>query len=72
MKVKNGIASRSSLEMMPCTRSGNACSNCQSKWPVRMPSPPKKRPTAPRENATGKPISMKQIIPRNISGGMMP
>src|SRR6185437_13119335 len=35
-----------------------------------MPSRPKKIPTAPRENATGKPISSVTISPQNISGAM--
>jgi len=43
-----------------------------SKWPVQIPITPKKRPTAASEKATGKPISMKTIMPPNINGGSTP
>src|SRR5215207_1757536 len=72
MKVKNGIASSSSLETMPKKRKGNACRKFGSKCWVAMPSMPKKRPTAASENATGKPISKNRIMPPNIRGGMTP
>src|SRR5690348_5085821 len=72
MKVKNGIESSRSLEMMPYTRNGKACKNEGSKWPVLIPRTPKKSPTAASEKATGNPTNMKTIIVPNISGGNMP
>ena len=53
MNVKNGIASRMSLAMMPNTRSGSACSRLKLKNPASMAMKPKTSPTAARENATG-------------------
>ena len=53
MNVKNGIASRMSLAMIPKTRSGSACSRLKPKNPSWMAMKPKTSPTAARENATG-------------------
>jgi len=53
MKVKNGIASRVWLDMMPSTRSGSACSSCGPNAPAWMPISENARPTAASENATG-------------------
>ncbi len=66
MKVKNGIDSSRSFEMMPKNRNGSACKNTGSKCPVKMPRIPKNSPTA------GNPINMKQIMVPNIKGGMTP
>ena len=53
MKVKNGIASSSSFDMMPKTRSGIACNNATPKKPCSMAITAKTSPTADSEKATG-------------------
>ena len=53
MKVKNGIASSRSFDMMPKIRSGSACRNPGVKKPSSIAKKPKNRPTALSENATG-------------------
>ena len=55
--------------MMPKKRNGSACRKSGSKWPVQMPTTPKNRPTAASEKATGKPISMKTIMPAEHQRG---
>jgi hypothetical protein len=72
MKVKNGIARRSSLETMPKKRNGRACRKFGSKCCVAMPRSPKKSPTAASENATGKPIRRNRIMAANMRGGITP
>ena len=53
MKVKNGIASRVALDMMPYTLAGSACNCSKPKKPWWMPTTANTRPLAARENATG-------------------
>ena len=72
MKVKNGIASRSSLERtLPNTRPGIACRKFRSKKPRWMARNPNDSPTAASVNATGKPISIARTRPPNIIGGII-
>ena len=53
MKVKNGMASSVSFDMMPQTRSGSACRKVGWKRPSWMPSIAKLRPTKDSAKATG-------------------
>ena len=53
MKVKNGMASRVALAMMPNTRCGSACNRAKSKKPDWMPITANSRPLAASEKATG-------------------
>jgi hypothetical protein len=71
MKVKNGIASRVSLLMMPKMRSGSAWNNCGPSSPSSMPIRAKKMPLAARAKATGKPTSRKMTIETKMIGAML-
>jgi len=53
MKVKKGMASSVSLDMMPKMRSGRAWKICGWSRPSSMPSRPKAMPLAARAKATG-------------------
>ena len=53
MKVKNGMASSVSFDMMPKTRSGRACRKLGVNRPSSMPMKPKISPHAESVNATG-------------------
>ena len=68
MSEKKGIASNNSFDKMPNTFSGSALMNCGANQPIWMAMKPDSKPSADKENATGKPISMIKISPANISG----
>ena len=70
MKVKNGIASSSSFDRMPNTRSGRLDMYCAGKKPRWIDTSPEPSPRAASENATGKPISITKMRLANISGAM--
>ena len=53
MKVKNGIASSRSFDMMPKSGRAGCRGSLESKSPSSMAMKPKNRPTAASENATG-------------------
>ena len=53
IQVKKGMASRVSFCMMPKIRKGKACKRLKFNRPSSMPTKPKNRPQAARENATG-------------------
>jgi hypothetical protein len=53
MKVKNGIASSTSFDMIAKTRSGRACRKFGVNRPSQMPSTPKISPMAASEKETG-------------------
>ena len=68
IKVKKGTASKVSFCMMPTRRCGSQAMTEAGNTPSSMPRKPKKRPQAPRLNATGKPSSKKTISPANMMG----
>jgi hypothetical protein len=55
---------------MPKTLSGKACKKVGWKRPISIPMKEKNKPTAPRENAAGYPISKNIIKPPNIMGAI--
>ena len=68
IKVKKGMASNSSLDKMPNTLSGKLPKKLAGNQPMSMAYKPENSPNAAKENATGKPISITKISPRNIRG----
>ena len=68
MKVKNGIANRVSLDMMPITLSGRAWKRLVGNRPASMPMKPNNKPVAAKPKATGMPVSKNMKSPANISG----
>ena len=68
IKVKNGMASSVSLDMMPTTRNGSAWNNTSGNRPISIPRKPNARPVAANENATGKPMIKKHNKPANNTG----
>ena len=70
MNVKNGIASSTSLAMMPYRRSGSALKNAAGTMPSSTPIQPNTMPVAAREKATGKPVSKNNSNEPNMIGAM--
>jgi hypothetical protein len=70
MKVKNGIASSSSFDRMPNTRSGRLDMYWAGKKPRWIDTSPEASPSAASEKATGKPISITKTRLANMSGAM--
>ena len=68
IKVKNGMANRVSLPMIPATRSGRAWNRTSGMSPNSIPKKPYARPVAASEKATGKPIIKKTSRPTKRTG----
>ena len=68
MKVKKGMASSRSLLRMPNILSGRLAMNSAGNQPISMAKKPLKRPSAAREKATGKPMSITSTRPANMMG----
>ncbi len=71
MKVKNGIASSSSLDMMPNTRSGSACISAGGIRSSATPSTANPRPQAASPNTTGTPLTSINASAVNITGARL-
>jgi hypothetical protein len=71
MKVKNGTASRVSLDITPQMRSGSAPKSDGERSPSSMPIRPNTMPFAARAKATGYPSRRKTTSAANISGAML-
>ena len=69
MKVKNGIASSSSLFRIEKMEMGKLPMNAAGNQPMWMAKKPLARPRAANENATGNPINIKMMSPANMMGG---
>ena len=66
--VKNGIASSNSFDKMPKIFSGKLDMKAVGNHPIQIANRPQPNPKAEIEKATGKPMSMINTRPANITG----
>src|SRR3546814_6704031 len=71
ISVKNGTASRDSLEILPKSRCGKACSKAGCIRPRLMATTPYKMPVRASETATGNPKSKNTNTLANMIGARL-